>query len=115
MGRAFGSGLRGRAMSARPGRPDPEGPTPISRTRRRALLNLGQREHQPRRSARWPWSSTASPRNGRNQRLTAGRHRHADTNAALRRLHGVLPAHEAVEIREEDVELPADLRDIGRH
>ena len=38
----------------------------------------------------------------------------ADADSLLRRLHGILPADEAIEIREEDVQLPADSRDVGR-
>ena len=42
-----------------------------------------------------------------------GRHGHADS--LLRRLNGVLPSDEALEVREEDVDPPVHSRDLGRH
>jgi enamine deaminase RidA (YjgF/YER057c/UK114 family) len=42
-----------------------------------------------------------------------GRHGHADS--LLRRLNGVLPSDEALEVGEEDVDLPVHSRDLSRH
>ena len=105
MGRAFGVG---------PCRPDPEGPTPIFAPEDGALLDLGEREHQSSVLA-LALELHRFPQERERTAPYCRPHRHADANAALRRLHGILPAHEAGEIREEDVERPADSRDVGRH